>query len=68
MDENSPANVELIAKGKNGDGSGAEMIYYTSESGGEVFSVGSINYPSSLNVDPRLSQITKNVFDRFLKD
>jgi hypothetical protein len=42
------------------------MAYYEIDSGGAVFSAGSINYPASLPVDPAISQITVNVFRRFL--
>jgi N,N-dimethylformamidase len=62
----SPGNVQLIAKGTNDDGGGAEMITYETASGGAVFSVGSINYCASLPVDHQISQVTKNVFQKFL--
>ena len=62
----SPANIELLAKGLNPDGGGAEIVYHCTASGGEVFSVGSISYPSSLPVDDSISRITANVLDRFL--
>ena len=62
----SPANIELLAKGLNPDGGGAEIVYHRTASGGEVFSVGSISYPSSLPVDDSISRITANVLDRFL--
>ena len=66
MTESSPKNTQLLAKGLNPDEGGAEVVYHRTESGGEVFSVGSINYPSSLPVDESISAITKNVLDRFL--
>ena len=66
MTESSPKNTQLLAKGLNPDEGGAEIVYHRTESGGEVFSVGSINYPSSLPVDESISAITKNVLDRFL--
>ena len=62
----SPANIELLAKGLNPDGGGAEIVYHCTASGGEVFSVGSISYPSALPVDDSISRITANVLDRFL--
>jgi hypothetical protein len=43
------------------------MTIYESTSGGAVFAVGSINYPSSLPVDKPLSEVTRNVFLYFLK-
>ena len=49
----------------NTDNGGAEMVYYDTQSGGEVFSVGSITYPSSILIDSKISQITRNVVERF---
>jgi hypothetical protein len=65
-DKFSPENLELLAKGTNPDDSGAEMVFFKTESNGMVFSVGSISYPCSLNVDPGISKVTENVFRRFL--
>jgi hypothetical protein len=62
----SPPNTQLLAKGLNPDEGGAEMVTHETASGGAVFSVGSINYPSSLVVDEHISQITANVLRRFL--
>ena len=42
------------------------MVTFDTESGGAVFSVGSICYPSSLPVDEHVSRITANVLGRFL--
>ena len=64
---NSPPNVELLAKGLNPDGGGAEMAAYETPSGGAVFAAGSICYVSSLWVDDGVSRITANVFRRFLR-
>ncbi len=63
----SPENVEIVARGTNPDGGGAEMVYYNTPSGGEVFSVGSITYPASILIDEKISQITGNVIRRFTK-
>jgi N,N-dimethylformamidase len=63
----SPKNAVLLAKGLNPDEGGAEIVYHQTQSGGEVFSVGSISYASSLPVDAQLSRITANVLERFLK-
>ncbi len=57
----SPKNVRLLAKGLNRDEGGAEMVYYDTRSGGEVFSVGSITWVSCLLVDDAVSTITANV-------
>ena len=62
----SPANAHLLARGLNIDEGGAEMVIFDTPSGGGVFSVGSINYVASLPVDSLVSQITANVFRRFL--
>lgn len=67
MTPNSPPNTVLLAKGTNPDEGGAEMVFYETESGGAVFSVGSVTYPSSLLVDPAVSRVTANVIDRFLR-
>ncbi len=69
MSEFSPPSTVLLAKGTNPDEGGAEMVYYSvPESGGEVFSVGSITYPASLLVDAHISLVTANVIDRFLRE
>lgn len=62
----SPRNVKLLAKGTNCDNGGAEIVYYDTPSGGEVFSVGSIAWPSCVLVDDAVSKITANVIQRFL--
>ena len=62
----SPPGVKLLAKGLNPDDGGAEMVVFDAPSGGSVFSVGSICYPSSLPVDEHVSRITANVLGRFL--
>lgn len=66
MSPSSPANCRLLAKGLNPDDGGAEIVHFTTESQGEVYSVGSISYPCSLPVDPVISRITANVLQRFL--
>ena len=62
----SPPNTQLLARGLNPNDGGAEMVIFDTPSGGQVFSVGSINYPASLPVDPVISQITGNVLRHFL--
>jgi hypothetical protein len=57
----SPAGVHLLAKGTNPDNGGAEMVHFETPSGGAVFSVGSICYPSALPVDDLVSKVTANV-------
>jgi hypothetical protein len=66
MSPHSPTGTILLAKGLNVDDGGAEIVYYETESGGAVFSVGSITYVPCLLVDDHISQITRNVVNRFL--
>jgi hypothetical protein len=63
----SPPGCHLLAKGLNPDDGGAEMVIFDTPSGGSVFSVGSINYVSSLPVDESISTVTANVLNRFLE-
>ena len=42
------------------------MTYYETASGGAVFSVGSIAWPSAILVDEYVSQITANALHGFL--
>lgn len=63
----SPPNVQMLAKGLNPDDGGAEMTWYDTPSGGAVFSVGSISYPSSLPIDESISRVTANVLQRMLE-
>jgi len=68
MSPSSPKNTVLLAKGTNIDDGGAEMVFYDTESGGAVFSAGSITYNGSLLVDDVVSRVTANVISRFLAD
>lgn len=43
----------------------ADMTYFVNDSGGAVFSTGSIAWCGSLGEDPGVSQITRNVLRRF---
>lgn len=63
---NSPPGTELLARGRNADGGGAHIAYFATNSGGEVFSVGSIAFTSALLVDRVVSGLTANVLRRFL--
>ncbi|MDW3214449.1 MAG: DUF6605 domain-containing protein [Ilumatobacteraceae bacterium] len=65
VNEFSPANIELIAKGENPDNGGGEMVHFDTPSGGAVFSVGSISWPAALLVDEGVSAVTANVIRRF---
>ena len=64
----TPAGAQLLAKGLNPDNGGAEIVYHETASGGAVFSVGSIIWPSSLLVDDAVSAITSNVLHRFIDE
>jgi hypothetical protein len=63
----APKGSVVVAKGMNADDGGAEILYHQTESGGAVFSVGSITWPSCVLVDKNISKITRNVIERFLK-
>ena len=68
MSRYSPKGTVLLAKGINPDDGGAEMVCYELDrTGGAVFSVGSITWPSCLLVDAHISRITRNVIERFLR-
>ena len=58
--------MKLLAKGLNPDNGGGEVAFYDTPSGGAVFSVGSIAWPSSILVDDGVSRITANVLRKFL--
>ncbi len=59
--------ILLLAKGTNPNNGGADMIYYQTLSGGEVFSVGSISFTTCLLTDSVQSKIVKNVLNRFIQ-
>jgi len=61
MSAQSPAGSKLLARGLNPESGGAEIVHFITDSGGEVFSVGSICWNASILVDDAVSQITKNV-------
>ncbi len=63
----SPSDAQLLARGMNPNDGGAEIVFFETASGGSVFSVGSINWPSSIVVDEHVSTITRNVLARFLR-
>jgi hypothetical protein len=65
--DSSPSNCQVMARGTNPNDGGAEMIFFEAPNGGAVFSVGSINWPSSILVDPIVSATTRNVLKRLWK-
>ncbi len=64
----SPSTIVHLGKGQNPGDSGADMITYSTASGGAVFSVGSLNWTLALPIDENVSRITANVLRRFLDD
>jgi len=63
----SPPGTVHLAKGLNPDEGGSDMVLHETPSGGAVFSVGSITWPSCLLVDDGVSRITNNVLRRFVE-
>ena len=63
----TPKGTVHLAKGLNPDNGGADMVYYEKPGGGQVFSAGSIAWTASIFVDDKVSKITRNVIERFLK-
>ena len=57
---------EKLVKRLNGEPDLGRGLRIVMVNGGAVFSAGSINYVASLPVDDRVSQITANVFRKFL--
>jgi N,N-dimethylformamidase len=68
IQDGSPANLEHLAKGTNPEESGADLVIYPTESGGQVFSVGSLCWTLALPIDDTISTITANVLRRSLGD
>lgn len=67
MGTKTPENALLLAKGTNPDEGGAEMVIIENDTKGDVFTVGSVAYSSSLLQDSLLTRITTNVLLEFLK-
>jgi N,N-dimethylformamidase beta subunit-like protein len=63
---NSPAGIDVVARGTNPSSGGAEMTTYTTAAGGRVFAAGSINFVTALPIDDVLSRVVRNVLDSFL--
>ena len=60
-----PAGLIRLAQGEHdGEGFGADMVFYVHPGGGFVFSVGSLTFGGSLVVDPRIQQLMRNVLTR----
>jgi hypothetical protein len=63
----SGPEATVLAKGLNPNNGGADLVTFRLEKG-FVFSTGSITWVSSLFPDEKVSRITRNVLDFFLKD
>ncbi|QOS14093.1 amidotransferase domain protein (plasmid) [Haloferax gibbonsii] len=64
----APEDIDIVAKGLNPNGGGAEMATFDTDSEGSVFCSASCTFAPSLLVCPNLSTVMSNVFDRFLND
>jgi hypothetical protein len=62
----TPPGTTVIARGLNPENGGGEIVTFETPTGGAVFSVGSITWPSSVMVSEAVSRITSNVLRRFL--
>lgn len=65
ISKSSPPGTRLLAQGTNPNGGGADMSIIEQAGRGSVFSAGSINWVTSILVDDAVSQITRNVLNRF---
>lgn len=61
----TPSGTEVLARGQNVDEGGAEVVHFTTDSGGAVFSVGSITWNASVLVDDVVARVSNNVIERF---
>lgn len=66
LSPSSPPGVEVLARGENPGGGGADLSVRTGEPGW-VFATGSISFVTALPIDPVLSRIVHNVVARFLE-
>lgn len=64
----TPEEFVMLAKGTNPDYGGADMMIRESPGRGMIFSVGSITYTGSLEVDDNVHKITMNVIQKCLED
>jgi hypothetical protein len=63
----SPDHLRHLAKGTNPDDSGADLVSYDTESGGRVFSAGSLCWTLSLPIDDGISAVTANALRGMLE-
>ncbi|GEM_PF-1884855 len=57
----SPKNVTVLAKGTNANGYGADMVIYDHPAGGIVFSAGSISFSFALAENEKTGILVKNI-------
>jgi FG-GAP-like repeat len=55
-----PPNLEVLARARNADGKGAEMVFYPHAGGGFVLSVGSITFGGTLWTDETSQTVVRN--------
>ncbi len=61
-----PANLELLMRGTNECGYGADVTYYDHSGGGGVFAAGSLSFGGSMVADTVLQKVVRNVLNEFL--
>jgi N,N-dimethylformamidase len=66
LSASAPRTTRVLARGVNPDNGGAEIAYFETDSGGRVFSTGSISYVCSIPIDDQISRITRTVIENFL--
>jgi N,N-dimethylformamidase len=67
--EEQLTHLTNLSGGSEGQAKRADMVYFTTEGGGQVFSVGSITFCGSLpwnNYDNNISRLLSNVLSRFI--
>lgn len=64
----APNDINIVAKGQNPNGGGAEMVIHEPDSGGLVFCSASCTFAPSLLICPNLSTMMANVFDRTITE
>jgi N,N-dimethylformamidase len=66
--EEQLTHLTNLSGGSESEAKRADMVYFKTPSGGQVFSVGSITFCGSLpwnNFDNNVSRLLRNVIDRF---
>lgn len=63
----TPPGARILARGRNPDSGGAEVVHFETAGGGEVFAAGSITWSTAVPVDDAVAAVTRNVLDRLLR-